>query len=219
MATRRTKPEPEAPAAEAYDMGFAADDLTLPRLRVVGKDARLVELGVAKGGDIAIGADAEDEESTVYEAPGGVKFYVIAWRSNYACGFNGPKGSWEDGDPEMPADAKKQYHYTLLCPDFDTILPVVHTANGSAAKVWRNVNTKLAKHSMAGAPYEVAFELRSKMNTANIGGQQKSWPGPVISLAEADPAEVEIAKAMHDSIVGPGRRQLDAGSGSDAPTF
>lgn len=219
MAERRTKPETdeatEAPAS--YDMGFSADDLTLPRMRVVGKDARLVELNVAKGGDIAIGNDAEDEDSTVYEAPGGVKFYVITWRSNFACGFNGPKGSWEEGDPEMPPDAKKQYHYTLFVPGFDTILPVLHTANGSAAKVWRSVNTALAKYSMQGAPYEVAFELRTKTNTANINGQQKSWPGPVVVRAEADESEVAIAKGMHDSIVGPGRRQIE--SGGDAPTF
>lgn len=220
MAERRTPVEPEqdtaAPASQGYDMGFDASDLTLPRLRVVGKDARLVELGVAKGGDIAVGDDAEDEQSTVYPAPGGVKFYVIAWRSNYACGFNGPKGSWEQGDPEMPAEAKKQYHYTLFVPEFDTVLPVLYTANGSAAKVFRGVNTRLAKHSITGAPYEVAFVLGTKINSANINGQQKSWPGPFVAIGEATEAEVKIAKGLHDAIVGPGHKSLDSG---DTPTF
>ncbi len=221
MATaRRTPVEPqdETPVSAGYDMGFTASDLTLPRMRVVGKDADLVTAGVAKPCDVAIGNSSDDELSTVYEAPGGVKFYVIDWRANYACGFNSPnKGSWEEGDPEMPADAKKQYHYTLFVPQFDMVLPVLYTANGSAAKIFRGVNQRLYKHCMTGHPCDVAFVLNTKMNTGNINGQNKSWPGPVIALGEAVESEVKIAKGLHTAIVGGGAKQLDAAS--DTPGF
>lgn len=225
MATARRSAPQEEPAAEVqkYDHGFTAEDLTLPRMRVVGKDADLVTAGVAKPADIAIGNSSDDEESTVYPAPGGVKFFVLTWRANYACGFNGPKGQWDEGDPEMPADAKKQYHYTLCVPGFDSILPVLYTANGTAAREFRKVNTALAQAGMSGkGPHEVAFELSSKMFSANINNQTKTWPGPVIKRAQPTDEELQIAAAMYESIVGPGRAQIESGSVSgadDAPGF
>ena len=93
MAAKRTAVKDEAPAPTGYNMGFDASDLTLPRLRVVGKDARLVELEVAKAGDIAIGSDAEDQDSNVFPNPGNVTVYILGEpHVNYACGFNGPDG-------------------------------------------------------------------------------------------------------------------------------
>lgn len=223
MAARRTKTEDAPAEIVPYNTGLGADDLALPRLRVVGKDADLVGLGIAKPLDVAIGATSDDEDSTVYPSPGNVKFHVLTVRSNYACGFNGPKGSWEEGDPEMPAEAKKQYHYVLCIPAHNAILPVLHTANGSAAKEWRKINTVIAQAGGAGrAPYEQAFELTTKMASATINGQQKTWPAPVLRRAEATPEDLAVAKEMHVSIVGDGRKQITTSTDtvdSDTPGF
>jgi hypothetical protein len=224
MAARRNPaPEPEQTEVVPYDTGLDASDLTLPRLRVVGKDADLVNAGVAKPADVAIGNSSDDEDSTVYEAPGGVTFHVLSIRSNYACGFNGPKGQWEAGDPEMPAEAKKQYHVMLCVPEFNTILPVMYTANGMSAKEFRNVNTVIAQAAAMGkAPYESAFTISTKTYSATIGGAQKLWPGPVFRRAEATEANLEVARAMHESFQG-SRKQIAAASsdddGSATPSF
>lgn len=196
---------------------FDASDLALSRLRVVGKDARLVELGVAKPGDLAIGTDAEDVDSAIYPAPGGLRLYVITWRTNYACGYGGPQGQWDAGDPERPPAAKKQYHYTLFIPEHDQLMPVIYTANGTAAKIMRSVNTAIARNGQD-RPYELAFEITTEIRTGTPSGQTspKSWPSPVLKLAEANPSEVEAAKRFYDKIVGPGQAALNAGS---TPTF
>lgn len=201
------------PEAAPYDMGLTSEDVTLPRMRVVGKLAKLVEADIAKAGDIAIGQNAEDEDSIIVPKPGGVRFYVLKMHANYACKFGGPQGQWEEGDPEMPPEAKRQYNYTLYVPDHDTLLPVLYTTSGTAAREGRKINGVLLKHIVSGAPYELCFEITTKTNTAGTN----SWPGPVFNLAKPDPAEVEAAKAMHDSIVGSGRAQLEAGA--DAPGF
>ncbi len=219
MAARKTAvPEPEAPvAAQPYDMGFDAQDVTLPRMRVVGKQAKLVDLDIARPGAIAIGNGADDEDSLLFADAlkgEGVRFYVLAIRVNYACGFDGPKGTWNEGDPEMPPDAKRQYNYTLYVPAFDNILPVLYTAGGTAAREARGINTKLAKHVMAGAPYELCFEMTTRINTSGTN----SWPGPVFKLVKPDEAEIALAKSMHDAVVG-SRRQLAASSADSGPSF
>lgn len=226
MASRRAPVDepvdntPQTPASASYDMGFAADELALPRLRVVGKDARLVELDIARPGDIAIGADAEDPDSTVYPNPGDVLFVILDKRVNYACGYGGTPGSWEEGDPSMPDDAKKQYHYTLCVPEFDTILPVVYTAGGGAAGKFRRINTILAKHTGVAQrpPYELGFKLSTYMESGTIQGNKKSWPAPVIAKAELSPEQLAVAKEMYESVVGPGRKQLAAGN-TDGPDY
>lgn len=217
MAPRKTAvPEPEAPVP--YQLGISGEDVQMPRLRVVGKLSKLVELDVAKSGDLAIGADAEDEDSQIIHALNGkesLRIYVIRIHANYACGFaavqNNPQlaGQWEEGDPECPPEAKRQYNYTLYCPEVSDTLPVVYTASGTAAREARNkINTKLATDAIGGgAPYERCFSFTTKINTAG----QNSWPGPVFSLTEPDPAEVAKAKEMHDSIVGPARTQISDG--------
>jgi hypothetical protein len=221
---RRTPVEPEVEPAQSYAMGFGSDELALPRLRVVGKDSDMANAGIAKSGDIAIGDSKDDADATVFGPNDGVKFVVLDYRVNYACGFNGPKGSWEEGDPEMPAEAKKQYHYTLCVPGFDTILPVLYTAGGSAAKTLRAVNTKLAKHTTPAPhgkgqpPYTLGFAMTTKIFSAQINGQTKTWPGPVIGLAALTDEEIEVAKALYETVVGPGRKQLDAAS-SETPDF
>lgn len=205
----------EPVAAPQYDTGLTAEDVTLDRLRVVGKLAKLVELDIAKAGDIAIGAGAEDEESNIVYRKGdakGVRFYVLKIHPNYACGFNGPQGQWEEGDPEMPPEAKRQYNYTLFVPEHDTVLPVLATFSGTAAREARKVNKAIAVHCIAGAPYELCFELTTVIRVAGTN----SWPGPVFALAEPDADEVAAAKAMHDQIVGPPRQQIAAG---DSPGF
>lgn len=199
---------PSVPTGPKFD----AADLALPRLRVVGKDAQLVNLNVASPGDLAIGADAEDEMSAVFPAPGGLRFYVVTWRMNNACGYDEQDGVWEDGDPTMPPCAKRQYHYTLFIPQHDRMMPVLYTANGGAAKVWRGVNTAIARVGMD-KPYVQAFELTTKTCSGNPGGKgQKSWPCPVVTLTEAVEDEVKIAEALYESLVGKPRTQLGSGS-------
>lgn len=216
MAERREPIEDaeEVTATLVNDGGpnFSAADLALPRLRIVGKDAQLVELGVAKPMDLAIGEDAEDEDSTIYPHPGSLRMHVITWRYNYGCGYGKQEGQWDEGDPEMPACAKKQYHYTLFIPDYDRVMPVLYTASGGMAKVMRGVNTKIARNGMD-RPYEQAFELVTFMKTGNPGGNgQKSWPAGKIALIEANPDDVKIAQGLYEALVGSPRTQLSSGS-------
>jgi hypothetical protein len=222
-AARKTPVEEPKP----YNLGLDSDDVQLPRLRVVGKLSKLVELDVAKSGDLAIGSDAEDEGSQIIHALNGketLRVYVLAIRSNYACGYAAVQkdpalaGSWEEGDPEMPREAKKQFHYTLFVPQHSDILPVVYTASGAAAgEARRRVNTRLGTEALVGnAPYEFAWDMSTKINTAGTN----SWPGPVFALAEPDPDEVAKAKQMHDDMgLGYQRAALPAGGVDATPTF
>lgn len=218
MADRREPIESDAeeygtsPSTVNHGPSFDASDLALSRLRIVGKDAQLVGLGVAQPGDLAIGADAEDEDSTVYPAPGGLKFHIITWRSNFACGYGQQQGQWDEGDTEMPPCAKKQYHYTLFIPQYDRIMPVIYTANGTAAKAMRQVNTAVARHGIT-RPFEQAFELNTFMASGNPGGNGiKTWPAPKIKLVEADPEDVKLAEGLYNSMVGQAPAQLGSGS-------
>lgn len=216
----------ETPEPTPYDLGLGGEDVQLPRLRVVGKLSKLVDLEVAKSGDIAIGADAEDEESDIISALNGkesIRLYVLKIHSNYACSYKAVQdnpalaGTWEEGDPSMPPEAKRQYNYTMCIPQHSTILPVVYTASSTAAREGRKVNTKLTTEAMAGkAPYETAFTLTTKINT----GGNHSWPGPVFALAEPVASEVEIAQRMHDDMgFGVRRQQLETSSGDSTPGF
>lgn len=221
MAARKTPVE--APDVTPYDLGLGGEDVQLPRLRVVGKLSKLVELEVAKSGDIAIGADAEDTESEIIQTLNGkesIRLYVLNIHTNYACGYAASQsnpalaGTWEEGDPSMPPEARRQYNYTMCIPAHSTILPVVYTASSTAAREGRKINTKLTTEAMAGkAPYETAFTMTTKINT----GGNHSWPGPVFALAEPVADEVKVAARMHDDMgFGVSRTQLaettDAGS-------
>lgn len=223
MATRRAAVEEqvEEVTATPVQSGLGASDMALPRMRVVGKDADLVGLGVAKPLDIAIGASSDDEDSTVYDGTEGLRFCILDVRFNYACGFNGPKGVWEEGDPEMPAEAKKQYHYTLCIPEHDDFLPVLYTANGSAAKELRKANTAYMQGLAQGKhPTDIVFSLTTKMASATINGQTKTWPAPVIKRAQFSDDEKATASAMYDAVMG-GRKQIESGdvADSDGPDY
>jgi hypothetical protein len=220
MASRRDPVEDTAPVPEQnHSMGFSSSDLALPRMRVVGKDARLVELGIAKPCDIAIGADAEDPDSEVYPSPGNVTFMVLACHINLAMPYGKGEGSWDLGDPSAPDGAKKQYHYTLCVPDYDGILPVKFTASGGAAGKFRRINTLIAKHTEPSLgnrpPYELGFTLSTFMDSGTIDGNKKSWPAPVLGRTELTDEQLKIGAAMYESVVGTGRAQLTAGSGND----
>lgn len=218
MASRRTPVEDvvdHTPAPQQHNgMEFDAEDLALPRMRVVGKDADLVNLGIAQPCDVAIGAGADDPDSTVYPAPGNVTFMVLAFRSNYTDKFGGEKGSWQAGDPAMPDTAKKTYHYTLCVPDFDTVLPVTYTAGGGAAAMFRRINTLLAKHTALGGglPYELGFTLSTEMKSGTIaGGAKKSWPAPVLGRVELTAEQLVVGAALYETVCGAPRTQLESG--------
>jgi hypothetical protein len=218
MAARKTAVDtPDQPAA--YNLGLSLEDMKMPRLRVVGRQAKAVELDIAKAGDLMIGADAEDEESQIVKALNAketLRVHILKIHANYACKFGGPQGQWEEGDPEMPADAKRQYNLTLFVPDHSEILPVTYTASGSAAGVVRKVITKLQVAGLGGhPPYEFAYDVSTVINTSGTN----SWPGPVFSLAEADADHVAAAQAMHDSVVAPPRAALASGDDSDKPSL
>lgn len=219
MASRREPVEDvvdhtPAPSQQYNGMVFEADDLALPRMRVVGKDADLVNLGIAEPCDIAIGAGADDPDSTVYAAPGNVTFMVLAFYTNYTDKFGGEKGSWQAGDPAMPETAKKTYHYTLCVPDYDTILPVMYTAGGGAAATWRRgIHNLLAKQQMAGKPpYELGFTLSTEMKSGTIaGGAKKSWPAGVLGRVELTAEQLKIGAALYETVCGAPRTQIESG--------
>lgn len=216
MPARKAAPEEPTP----YQTGLSGKDFQMPRMRVVGRQAKLVEAGVAKPGNIAIGADAEDAESVLFDALNGkepVRFYVLKVHPNYATKFGGTPGVWEEGDPEMPDDAQRQYNYTMYVPAISDVIPVIYTASSTAAgEGKRKVNTRIGVDAVEGKPpYTRAFEMTTKINTRG----QNSWPGPVIVLVEPVASEVAIAKEMHDSIVGPPRQSIGTGDVADKPAL
>lgn len=219
MAARKTAVPAEEQPAPVYNMGLDVRDMKMPRLRVVGRQAKAIDLNIAKAGDLMIGQDAEDDESQIIHALNGkesLRIYVLKIHPNYACKFGGPQGQWEEGDPEMPADAKRQYNLTLFVPEHSAIMPVTYTGSGSAAGVVRGIATKLQVAGLGGVPpYETCWEMTTVINT----GGTNSWPGPVFAKAEADAAEVAIAKGMHDGIVGSGQAQLASGDDTSKPAL
>lgn len=216
MPARKAAPEEPAP----YQTGLSGEDFQMPRMRVVGNLSKLVPAGIAKPGNIAIGADAEDAESVVVNALNGtesVRFYVLKVHPNYAAPFNGTPGVWEEGDPDMPDDAQRQYNYTLHVPSISDVIPVIYTASSTAAgEAKRKINTRIGVDAVEGKPpYLRAFEMTTKINTRG----QNSWPGPVIVLVEPVAAEVAVAKEMHDSVVGPPRQTIASGDTADKPAL
>ncbi len=218
MAARKSAVEPEpVEDAQPYDTGLDARDISFSRLTVVGNQARHVVARRAHPGDLAIGDSAEDEDAIIVEAPGGIRFYILQIRANYACGFDGPKGQWEEGDPNMPPDARRQYNLTLYCPDHDTSLPVVYTAGGTAAGiVRRGLNKKYAVTSITGDPVGLCFEVTTELKPHDKG----PYPVPVFKLVESKPNEVAAAKAMRDLVIGSAsRQQITAGDDAETPGF
>lgn len=216
MADRKTAVE--APAV--YNLGMKLEDMKPPRLRVVGRLAKILNNDAldVKPGDLMIGADAEDEDSVfirALNAKDALRVHVLKVHANYGCKFGGPQGQWEEGDPEMPPEAKRQYNLTLFVPAHDNGLPVIYTASGSAAGVVRKVITQLQVAGLGGqAPYEFAYDVSTVINTSGTN----SWPGPVFARAEADPDDVAAAKVMHDQVVSVPVAQL-ASSTDDKPAL
>lgn len=218
MADRKTAgPEP-AP----INIGMGAEDVELNRLRIIGKLADMADAekmphpddpdrALALVGDLAIGAGADDENSTIVKRPGPVRFYVLTFHPNYGTKYGGTEGGpWEEGDPDMPSDAKRQFNYLLYVPEHDKVFPVKYTASSSAAReAKRGMNTKLVTAALGGTPmYEFAWEMTTKTNH-NAAGD--TWPGPVFKLVQPNPEEVAAAKQMHDSIVGDPQGELESG--------
>lgn len=210
----------KAPIAEPnptpIDLGLSPEDVQLPRLSVIGKLSKLIDTGIVKPGDIAIGADSEDESSQVFNALNGaekVRLYVLRIHGNYACSFKDKEanpdlaGTWEEGDEDMPPEAKRQFNYTFYVPEHSSVLPVKYTCSSTAAREGRKVNSKLQTEAIGGKqPYESCFEMSTKLYT----GGKFSWPGPVFALAKPDPAEVLAAQQMHDMLYGPARQAIES---------
>lgn len=221
MATRKTAPE--TPEPEHTSMGITSDDIQLDRLRVVNPLSDLFKNEIAGSGDIAIGAGSDDEDSAITKKGSSIRVYVLKMHANYACSYKDSQedptlqGSWEEGDPSRPPAAKRQFNYVLCIPSHSKVMPVVYTASSSAAgEARRTVNRRLGLADLGGEPaHELAFELSTKpyRSGSNV------WPGPQWKLAEPNAAELEIVRAMHKSVVGPPRQQLEAETGADAPGF
>lgn len=218
MATRKqpvAEPVEDAVEAQPYDTGLDARDITFDRLSVVASLSKHAVAGRARPGDLSIGEGAEDEDATIIEKPGGLRFYILQIHANYACGFNGPKGQWEENDPNMPPDARRQYNLVLYCPDHDTMLPVNYTASSTAAGIVRKtVNKRWGAYSITGDPVELCFEITTGLKPHEKG----PYPIPVFKLVESKPDEVAAAKAMRDLVIGGAQRKQLAAGDDDAET-
>lgn len=211
--------KPAAPVVEPdpVDLGLGAEDVELPRLSVVSKQGKLFDAGIAQPGNIAIGNGAKDDETAVYDTMNGahkLRIYVLNIHPNYACSWKDKEanpdlaGTWEEGDADMPPEAKRQYNYILFIPEHSALLPVKYTASSSAAgECRRTVNSKLGREALVGKqPYETCFEMFTKMNTGKY-----TWPGPAFALGEPDADELVAAQQMHDAMFGPARQAITAG--------
>lgn len=224
MAARKN--DVPTPEAAPIDLGLGAEDVQLPRLSVIGKLSKLPDtLRDVRPGNIAIGMDAEDADSQVFDAMNGkepVRLYVLNIHANYACSFKDKEanpdlaGIWEEGDMDMPPEAKRQFNYTLFVPSHSTILPVKYTASSTAAKEARKVNSKLQTEALGGRmPFETCFDMTTVMRS----GGSFTWPGPAFALGKADAAEVTQAQQMYEMLYGPVRQQLAATSGDAKPSL
>lgn len=219
MAIRKTAPEPEHTS-----MGITSDDIQLDRLRIAGPLSDLFKNEIAGSGDIALGASTDDEDSAIVKKGESIRVYALKMHPNYACSYKAVKddptlqGTWEEGDPSMPPAAKRQFNYVFCIPSHSKVMPVVYTASSSAAReAKQSINKRLGLADLAGEPaHELAFEMSTKTNRNRDGDV---WPGPQWKLAAPDAAELEIVRAMHKSVVGPPRAQLETETGADAPGF
>ncbi len=221
MAARKDAPVDVVDADEIEETArpvLDGRDINLSRMRIVGTNADIVKKitdGSVRPGFIMVGEDSDDEDSIFVDALDGknaVRFYVLSVHPNYACKFGGPKGQWEEGDPEMPAEARRQYNYMLFCPEIDDSFPILYTAGGTAAREVRKINRRF----LLADPTDLCFSVHTIMRH----GGDNVWPGPVFQLDKPDPAESAAAKAMRDQFVGglQPRKALAAGS-SDKPGF
>ncbi len=216
MADRKTAPQ-DTVESQPYNTGLDARDITFDRLAVVGNQAKHAVARRANPGDLAIGESAEDVDATFIEKPNALRFYILDIHANYACGFDGPQGQWEEGDPSMPPDARRQYNLTLFAPEYSADLPVIYTASASAAGIVRKgLNKRYALASISGDPIELAFEMTTDFRPHTKG----PYPVPVFKLAKPVSSEVEAAKRIRDMVIGSvNDKQITAGADSESPGF
>lgn len=209
-----------------YNLGLGADDVALPRLRVCNKltdlcDSEKVENPdgsgnpIARVGDIAIGMDSTDPDSMIVRKGEGLRVYVLDVHANYGTKFGGTEGGpWEEGDPEMPDDAMRQFNYRFFVPSLEQPFPVTYTASSTAAGAARNMNTQLATAGLAGTPpYEMCWEI----GTVVVNGKH-TYAKPTFRRVEPTTAEVAAAKAMHDAL-GIGVQRTQIAPSSDEPSY
>lgn len=209
MATRKAAATPEAPKYDGkYNIAITADDVSLPRMRIVQTSGDHFKARRFEEGDIVIGAASDDVNAEkVGDSENGVVFHVLDMvKKKSGEDEAGNYRSYNLGDPETPAGAKDSYEYTLCIPEFDTMMPVLYTFGGSAARIGEGINTALAKHQQSAAPYELAF----KMTTAVKQRDRNTWAAPVVIAVQVDPTSIIAAASMADQLAGPSAKQLEA---------
>lgn len=211
MAARKSD-APKTTEAPQYDgrhnIAITADDVALPRMRIVQTSGDHFKARRFEEGDIVIGTSSDDVGAVkVGGEDEGVIFHVLDMvKKKSGEDEAGNYRSWNLGDPETPAGAKDSYEFTLCIPEFDTMMPVLYTFGGSSARIGEGINSALARHQQTAAPYELAF----KMTTQKKQRDRNSWAAPVVLAQPANQASIEVAASMADQLAGPAQQMIES---------
>ncbi len=218
-----------------YDTGLAGTDMGIPVLSIVHNQSDIFAAGLAKFGDIVVGANSKDPETQVVYSPHGgddaylnnpLAVYIVApvekwYAMPYGKGddtydFDGtPRVMWtgETSRSPMPREAQINYRYTLLVPSYSSEMPVHWYVKGSAVRALVPLVNRVVSSAKKGiGPFALAFTITTK----KVEGQKGAFYVPVIAAAEPDSAAVETGATFYAQLSAPKQAALPAPVDSDA---
>ncbi len=210
MAARKNKPEERT---QHHTIALQAEDIALPRLRIVSNQSDHFKSKRFNEGDIVVGISSDDPDAErLYEFGSddeGVVFHVLNM-STHLSGENsaGQLSRWSIGDPEAPSSARVAYEYQLCVPAYDALLPVTYTFSAGSAQVAKGINSALLRHQQSGPPWELCF----RMTTAMKKRDRYTWAAPIVTAIQADQAALDVAEAMGQQLTSATTRQIEESS-------
>lgn len=226
MATKK-----EAPVeATQYNTGLSGTDMGIPVMSIVHNQSDIFAAGLAKFGDIVIGANSKDPETQVVYSPhiagaDPLELYIVApvekW---YAMPYGKGDDTYDvDGTPRMmwtgemsrspmPREAQINYRYTVLVPSYSMEMPVYWYIKGAAVRALTTLVNRIVTNAKTGAgPFSLAFSVTTK----KIEGQKGAFYLPVVTASEPDPTAVEAGEEFYAQLWAPSQPAITAGAAAD----
>lgn len=219
---------PGVPYPVDNDAGLTANDILIPRMKIVQKMSRVFDDELADYGAVYVITSADDMEPTILApAPAKgdlgkpVRFYALAepvkgwsWTDpdeNLQRGAEYPPLSWVIN--QNPRKVNRTYRYLLSIPDYPQ-LPVsflMYGAWGGNSAKFMNGQIVLARDA-GREPWEVAFKLQARKTENTRGGAQQPYVQGIVSLAKVtakDKASDAETIERHRQLVGQANVTLD----------
>ncbi len=222
MATRKAEPEER----ETYKMDVGASDLARPRMRIVTPlgEYQKMRPKMFETGDIVIGNAADDPDAEPVHNVGdggGVLVHPLTFTKHLTADKDddGKKMDftrYEVGDPAAPRAAKKVTEFVFLCPEFDTVLPVMAAFTPGSRAASAAICGAIYRAQLAGKD---ARTLAFRLTTATKTGGGNTWDAYVATAVEPEPQHQLMAAEMGDQLIAPAARQITSGEPAEAAAF